>query len=228
MSASTPAIVLLSGGLDSATVLAIANKQGYACHALSFDYGQRHQSEIQAAKKIANHIGVASHVVTTLDLTTWGGSALTDDIDVPKEGDSNGIPVTYVPARNTIFLSLALGYAEAIGAHHIFIGVNAVDYSGYPDCRGEFLEAFQTVANLATKAGVEGDGFTIHAPLLEMSKVEIISLGLELGVDYSLSQSCYDPDLEGTPCEQCDACRLRIAAFEALQPTTNSPDNTHT
>ena len=211
-----PAIILLSGGLDSATVLAIANNQGFACHALSFEYGQRHRCEIQAAKTIAKHLGVASHVCSTIDLAIWGGSALTADIEVPKSGVDEGIPVTYVPARNTIFLSHALGFAEAIGSRDIFIGVNAVDYSGYPDCREEFIAAFEAVANLATKAGVEGDSFTIHAPLLHMSKVEIINRGLELGVDYSLTQSCYDPIESGVPCGKCDACRLRDAAFDEI------------
>ncbi|MBC8201957.1 MAG: 7-cyano-7-deazaguanine synthase QueC [Planctomycetes bacterium] len=207
------AVVLLSGGLDSATTLAIANKDGFRCHALSFEYGQRHNIEIESAKKVARAIGVASHVISTIDLGAWGGSALTDDIEVPKNGEDDGIPVTYVPARNTIFLSHALGFAEAIDARDIFIGVNAVDYSGYPDCRGEFIEAFQTMANLATKAGVEGDPITIHVPLLELSKVEIIKRGLELGVDYSMTQSCYDPHQDGTPCARCDACRLRDAAL---------------
>lgn len=210
---SKSAVILLSGGLDSATVLAMANAQGYNCHALSFAYGQRHNSELKCAEKVAKTLGVVSHVVTDIDLSTWGGSALTDSIDVPKKGMDNGIPITYVPARNTIFLSLALGYAEAIGARAIFIGVNAVDYSGYPDCRGEFIEAFQSMANLATKAGVEGDPFTIHAPLLEMSKVQIIKRGLELGVDFSMTQSCYDPEEGGRACGKCDACRLRDAAF---------------
>jgi 7-cyano-7-deazaguanine synthase len=210
------AVVLLSGGLDSATVLAIANNSGYSCHALSFEYGQRHNLELKSAKKVAQALGVTAHIVSNIDLSVWGGSALTDDFDVPKHGLSEGIPITYVPARNTIFLSHALGFAEAIGARDIFIGVNAVDYSGYPDCRGEFIEAFQTMANLATKAGVQGDGFTIHAPLIEMSKVEIIKCGLELGVDYSMTQSCYDPSPEGVPCRQCDACRLRDAAFAKI------------
>ncbi len=167
-------------------------------------------------KKIATQYDVVSHVISSIDLTAWGGSALTDDIDVPKGGLIDGIPVTYVPARNIIFLSHALGFAEAIGAHDIFIGVNAVDFSGYPDCREEFLASFEKTANLATKAGVEGDGFTIHAPLLQMSKVEIITRGLELGVDYSMTQSCYDPDASGTPCGECDACRLRNAAFAQI------------
>lgn len=216
MKTGSPAIILLSGGLDSATVLAIAIKQGYECHALSFNYGQRHQRELLAAKKIAKHHNVASHVITSIDLTAWGGSALTGEIEVPKDGLTDGIPVTYVPARNIIFLSHALGFAEAIGARDIFIGVNAVDYSGYPDCRGEFIAAFEQTANIATKAGVEGDGFTIHAPLLKMSKVEIITRGLELGVDYSMTQSCYDPDESGNPCGECDACRLRISAFAQI------------
>jgi len=216
MNTGSTAIILLSGGIDSATVLAIAIEQGYECHALSFNYGQRHQNELLAAKEIANHHNVASHVISSLELTAWGGSALTSDIEVPKDGLTEGIPVTYVPARNIIFLSHALGFAEAIGARDIFIGVNAVDYSGYPDCRGEFITAFEQTANLATKAGVEGDGFTIHAPLLQMSKVEIITRGLELGVDYSMTQSCYDPDESGNPCGECDACRLRTAAFAQI------------
>ena len=212
-----PAVILLSGGLDSATVLAIANEDRFECHALSFRYGQRHNNEIDAAVKVAGAIGVASHIVTNIDLGLWGGSALTDDIDVPKGGLQEGVPVTYVPARNTIFLSHALGYAEAIGARDIFIGVNAVDYSGYPDCRGEFLDAFERLANLATKAGTSGDGFTIHAPLLHMSKADIIRKGLQLGVDYELTQSCYDPDQNtGQPCGECDACLLRDAAFKEV------------
>ena len=210
------AVVLLSGGLDSATVLAMANANGFSCHALSFSYGQRHNIELKCAEEVAKALGVVSHVVTNIDLSAWGGSALTSDIAVPKQGIEDGIPVTYVPARNTIFLSLALGYAEAIGARDIFIGVNAVDYSGYPDCRKVFIQAFQTMANLATKAGVEGDPFTINAPLLEMSKVQIIKRGLELGVDYSMTQSCYDPAQSGESCEKCDACRLRDAAFAEL------------
>ena len=213
---SKKAVVLLSGGLDSSTVLAMANDKGFSCHALSFEYGQRHNIELTCAKNMAKTLGVASHVISRIDLSAWGGSALTADIEVPKDGRDSGIPITYVPARNTIFLSHALGFAEAIGARDIFIGVNAVDYSGYPDCRGEFVEAFQTLANLATKAGVEGDPFTIHAPLLEMTKVDIIKRGHELGVDYSLTQSCYDPSDSGNPCGQCDACRLRDAAFSEI------------
>jgi 7-cyano-7-deazaguanine synthase len=209
-------IVLLSGGLDSATVLAMAIQDGFDCHTLSFEYGQRHHIELECAKKIAGSLGVVSHVIANIDLTAWGGSALTDEIEVPKDGATNGIPVTYVPARNTIFLSHALGFAEAIGSRDIFIGVNAVDYSGYPDCRRVFIDSFQTMANYATKAGVEGDPFTIHTPLIDMTKLEIIKLGLELGVDYSLTQSCYDPSPDGIPCDCCDACRLRNAAFSEI------------
>ena len=213
---SKRAVVLLSGGLDSATVLAIAKDQGYVCNALSFHYGQRHDGEINCAEKVASAIGVASHVITTIDLSAWGGSALTADIDVPKDGCSDGIPVTYVPARNTIFLSHALGYAEAIGALDIFIGVNAVDFSGYPDCRREFIESFEQTANLATKVGVEGDRIHIHTPLIDMTKVEIIRTGLALGVDYSMTQSCYDP-CDNVPCGECDACRIRDAAFAEVK-----------
>lgn len=209
------AVILLSGGLDSATILAIAKSQSYDCYALSFDYMQRHRSEIDAAKQVAKTIGVKSHIVQTIDLSIWGGSALTADIEIPKDGLAEGIPATYVPARNTIFLSHALGYAEAINARDIFIGVNAVDYSGYPDCRGSFINAFETLANLATKAGVEGDPFAIHAPLLEMSKRDIIKKGHALGVDYSITQSCYAP-MEGNPCGSCDACRIRAEAFSSL------------
>jgi 7-cyano-7-deazaguanine synthase len=213
---SKRAVVLLSGGLDSATVLAIAKDQGYVCNALSFHYGQRNDCEIIFAEKVASAIGVASHVITTIDLSAWGGSALTADIDVPKDGCSDGIPVTYVPARNTIFLSHALGYAEAIGALDIFIGVNAVDFSGYPDCRREFIESFEQTANLATKVGIEGDRIHIHTPLIDMTKVEIIRIGLALGVDYSMTQSCYDP-YDNVPCGECDACRIRDAAFAEVK-----------
>ncbi len=213
---SKQAVILLSGGVDSATVLAVAKDQGYECHALSFHYGQRHDGEIACAEKIAKSIGAASHVVTTIDLSAWGGSALTSDIDVPKDGCSNGIPITYVPARNTIFLSHALGYAEAIGVLDIFIGVNAVDYSGYPDCRREFIESFEQTANLATKVGVEGQLIRIHAPLIEMTKVEIIQAGLSLGVDYAMTQSCYDPQ-DNRPCGECEACRIRDAAFAEIE-----------
>ncbi len=217
MTKGKPAVILFSGGLDSTTALAIAKSQGFACHALTFKYGQRHCSEIDASKEIVKHLTVSRHVVSEIDLSIWGGSALTDDIDVPKDGvDEGRIPVTYVPARNTIFLSHALGFAEAIGARDIFIGVNSLDYSGYPDCRAEFIESFEAMANLATKAGVEGDRFTIHAPLLHMTKVEIIRLGLELEVDYSMTKSCYDPDNEGASCGKCDACRLRDTAFAQI------------
>jgi 7-cyano-7-deazaguanine synthase len=214
-----PAVVLLSGGLDSATALALATARGFACHALSFDYGQRHRFELDAARRVAAAGGVVDHRIVSLDLTAAGGfgrSALTDRIDVPKDRalEEEGIPVTYVPARNTIFLSIALGYAEVVGAYDLFIGVNAVDYSGYPDCRPEFIEAFGRLANLATAAAVEGRGrFTIHAPLIHMTKAEIIRTGLELGVDYALTYSCYDPLLGDKPCGRCDSCRLRRAGF---------------
>jgi 7-cyano-7-deazaguanine synthase len=223
---------LLSGGLDSATVLAVAGHRGFACHALSFDYGQRHRYELQAAERIARAQGVGSHRRIQIDLSASGGfghSALTDRIDVPKDRDENqeGIPVTYVPARNTIFLALALGYAEVIGAFDIFLGINAVDYSGYPDCRPAFVEAFEKTANLATAAGVEGRGrFRIHAPLLEMSKAQIIRTGVSLGVDYALTHSCYDPAADGSACGHCDSCRLRRAGFQAAgvaDPTSYGP-----
>jgi 7-cyano-7-deazaguanine synthase len=216
----TPAVVLLSGGLDSATVLAIARNQGYACHALSFDYGQRHRVEITAAENVARHLGVASHRWVNIDLRAFGGSALTGDTAVPKDRDDQAmaseIPVTYVPARNTIFLSYALALAEVLGTGEIFIGVNAIDYSGYPDCRPQFINAFQQTANLATKAGVEGQPYTIHTPLIDWPKTRIIETGLSLGVDYALTHSCYDPGPTGEPCAHCDACLLRIRAFEAL------------
>jgi 7-cyano-7-deazaguanine synthase len=212
------AIVLLSGGLDSATVAAIAAKEGYEANALSFDYGQRHSYELEAARRVAKHIGVAQHRVAKIDLRVFGGSALTDNIEVPKGRGSaemeKGIPVTYVPARNTIFLSFALAWAEVLGASDIFIGVNALDYSGYPDCRPEFIRAFEQMANLATKAGVEGrQSLTIHAPLMQMTKAQIIRRGMELGVDYSLTSSCYDPGVKGHPCGQCDSCFLRRKGF---------------
>ncbi len=208
------AVVLVSGGLDSATVLAIAGEHGSRCHALSFDYGQRHRLELDAARRVAEALGAAEHRVIGLPIREFGGSALTDDhIAVPEE-PGHGIPVTYVPARNTIFLACALGYAEVIGSRDIYIGVNAVDYSGYPDCRPEFIAAFERLANLATRNGVEGAGIRIHAPLLALSKAEIISRGVALGVDYSMTISCYQPDPEGRACGRCDSCRLRRAGFE--------------
>lgn len=209
------AVILLSGGLDSATVVAMAKAQGYACYTMSFDYGQRHRAELHAAARVARDLGAIEHKVIGLNLDGMGGSALTDtSIDVP-EGPSEGIPVTYVPARNTVFLSLALGWAEVLGARDIFIGVNAVDYSGYPDCRPEFVEAFERMANLATKAGVEGQGFTIQAPLQNMSKADIVKAGLAHGVDYSLTVSCYQANDEGQACGKCDSCRLRAEGFDA-------------
>lgn len=219
-----PAVVLLSGGLDSATILAIARDAGFACHAISFDYGQRHRFELVAAEAVAKAIGAEDHRVVKIDLSAaggFGGSALTDDLAVPKDRhEAPGIPVTYVPARNTVFLSLSLAYAEVLGAFDIFIGVNAVDYSGYPDCRPQFIEAFEKTANLATAAAVQGRGrFTIHAPLIEMTKAEIIRTGLALGVDYSLTHSCYDPAADGAACGHCDACRLRLEGFEAADAT---------
>lgn len=213
-----PAVVLLSGGLDSATVLAIARSEGYTPYALSFSYGQRHAWELEAAKRVAASIGVADHKTATIDLRVFGGSALTAEIDVPKGRDadamSHGIPITYVPARNTIFLAFALAWAEVLGSSDIFIGVNALDYSGYPDCRPEFIEAFEKMANLATKAGVEGaQRLKIHTPLIAMTKAQIIAKGIELGVDYSLTSSCYDPSATGEPCGQCDSCLLRQKGF---------------
>ncbi|WP_312596049.1 7-cyano-7-deazaguanine synthase QueC [Stutzerimonas nitrititolerans] len=209
------AVVLLSGGLDSATVVAMAKAQGYSCYTMSFDYGQRHRAELQAAERVASQLGVVEHKVIGLNLNGIGGSALTDStIDVP-EAPEEGIPVTYVPARNTVFLSLALGWAEVIGARDLFIGVNAVDYSGYPDCRPEFIEAFERMANLATKAGVEGQGFSIQAPLQNLSKAQIIQKGIRLGVDYAITVSCYQADDEGRACGKCDSCRLRKAGFQA-------------
>ena len=211
-----PAVVLLSGGLDSATVLAIARAEGYACHALSFDYGQRHGAELRAAERVAEALGVIDRKRIHLGLDAIGGSALTDDsIAVPNQLQEGVIPVTYVPARNTVFLAFALGYAEVLNATDIFIGVNAVDYSGYPDCRPAFVEAFQTLANLATKAGVEGAKFRIHTPLITLSKADIIRKGMALGVDYGLTVSCYSADESGRACGVCDACRLRAAGFAA-------------
>lgn len=213
------AVLLLSGGLDSATTLALANEQGYEIYALSFQYGQRHGIELEAAKKVAAALGVKEHKTVTIDLRLFGGSALTGDIDVPKDRnveDSHAIPITYVPARNTIFLSFALAYAETIGAFDIFIGANAVDYSGYPDCRPEYIEAFEKMANLAAAASVEGEGtFKIHRPLISLTKAQIIAEGMRLGVDYALTLSCYDPDRDGTPCGTCDSCQLRTKGFAA-------------
>ena len=211
------AIVLLSGGLDSTTTLGIAANEGYDCYAITFRYGQRHETELACAKKIAAHFGVRDHVIVNIDLRAFGGSALTGDIDVPKNRNANemsaGIPVTYVPARNTIFLSFALAMAESLGIRDIFIGVNAIDYSGYPDCRPEYIVAFETMANLATKAGVEGDLFAIHTPLIDLQKADIISRGLGLGIDYAMTCTCYDPDSQGRACGQCDACSLRLKGF---------------
>ncbi len=208
------AIVLLSGGLDSATVLADARARGFACHALSFDYGQRHRAELDAARHVATALGAREHRVVSIDLAQFGGSALTDaTLAVPTQGGGPGIPLTYVPARNTVMLSLALAWAEVLGARDIFIGVNAVDYSGYPDCRPEYIEAFQAMANLATRAAVEGARMHIHAPLLDLSKAQIIRSGVDLGVDYSLTVSCYQADAAGRACGLCDACRLRRAGF---------------
>jgi 7-cyano-7-deazaguanine synthase len=214
-----PAIILLSGGLDSATTAAIALRQGFDLHALSVDYGQRHRFELDAARRMAQSLGIKWHVVVKVDLAQFGGSALTDAIAVPKDRPDaeieHGIPITYVPARNTVFLSLALAYAETAGAADIFLGVNAIDYSGYPDCRTEFITAFQRLANLATKAGVEGRlKFTIHTPLIDMTKAEIIRRGVELGIDYSLTHSCYDPNSKGIACARCDACHLRLKGFQ--------------
>jgi 7-cyano-7-deazaguanine synthase len=215
----TPAVVLLSGGLDSATAAAIARRQGYALYALSVDYGQRHRFELEAARRVAQALDVVRHVILSVDLAPFGGSALTAAIDVPKDRPADqmahGIPVTYVPARNTVLLSLALAYAETVGAADIFIGVNAVDYSGYPDCRPEYIAAFSAVANLATKAGVEGQlNFTVHTPLIQWTKAEIIRRGMALGVDYGLTHSCYDPDPSGASCGRCDSCQLRRKGFE--------------
>ena len=217
-STSRPAVVLLSGGLDSTTVLAVARRDGFTPYAMTFRYGQRHSGEIDAARRVAAAHGVAKHVVVDIDLRQWGGSALTADVAVPKDRDvehpTDEIPITYVPARNTIFLSFALAWAETLHAQAIFIGVNALDYSGYPDCRPEYIAAFEQVANLATRAGVEGaQRLTIHAPLQHLSKADIVRLGHELGVDYSITTSCYDPAPDGTACGHCDACQLRLRGF---------------
>lgn len=216
-----PAVVLLSGGLDSTTVLAVAKRDGFTPYAMTFRYGQRHAVEIDASRRVAAAHGVAQHVVVDIDLRQWGGSALTSDTDVPKDRDVDTahteIPVTYVPARNTIFLSFALAWAETLGADAIFIGVNALDYSGYPDCRPEYIAAFEQMANLATRAGVEGtQRLTIHAPLQHLSKADIVALGQSLGVDYGLTTSCYDPAPDGTACGHCDACQLRLKGFAAI------------
>ena len=219
------AVVLVSGGLDSATTLAIANRDGFRAHALSFDYGQRHKVELAAAKRVARSLGAADHRIAQIDLRIFGGSALTGNMAVPKnrETKTNVIPVTYVPARNTIFLSYALAWCETLGAADIFIGANAIDYSGYPDCRPEFISAFEQLAGLATKAGVEGTAFRIHAPLISMSKAEIIRTGAELGVDFSLTHSCYDPSADGLACGACDSCRLRLAGFREAGMTDPLP-----
>jgi 7-cyano-7-deazaguanine synthase len=216
--AGTPAVLLLSGGLDSTTLLALATKEGYAVNALTFRYGQRHDVEIERAKAVAARHGVARHVVADIDLRPFGGSALTSDIAVPKDRDAvergHGIPVTYVPARNTIFLSFALAWAEVLGANDIFIGVNAVDYSGYPDCRPQFIRAFESLANLATRAGVEGAArIAVRTPLIDLSKREIVALGISLGVDFAMTTSCYDPAPDGAACGRCDACQLRLKGF---------------
>lgn len=216
-----PAVILLSGGLDSATVLALARNEGYACHALSVQYGQRHQAELDAAARVVAQLGAASHKVVNIDLSTFGGSALTDaTIAVPVDGVKPGvIPVTYVPARNTIMLSLALAWAEVLGSCDIFFGANALDYSGYPDCRPDFMQAFERLANLATRAGVEGAHLILHTPIIAMSKAEIVRLGTGLGVDYGLTVSCYQADAVGRACGRCDSCRLRRAGFEAAGVT---------
>ena len=213
-----PAVVLLSGGLDSATVAAIAIREGFQVNALSFSYGQRHSIELEAARRVAQSLGIANHRVAAIDLRVFGGSALTADIEVPKGRSTgemgHGIPITYVPARNTIFLSYALAFAEVLGANDVFIGVNALDYSGYPDCRPEYIRAFESMANLATRAAVEGrQRLTIHAPLINLSKAQIIRRGIELGVDYGLTSSCYDPAPDGRPCGRCDSCLLRRKGF---------------
>lgn len=208
------AVVLLSGGLDSATVLALA-RQNFDCYCLTVDYGQRHSSELQAARSVAQALGATEHKIIPMDMRWVGGSALTADVPVPKDQPSEGIPITYVPARNTILLSLAMAYAEVLGADDLFAGMNAVDYSGYPDCRPEYVEAFERLANLATKRAIEGHSTKIHAPLIHLSKAEIIAKGMELGVDYALTTSCYDP-IQGKPCRHCDSCRIRTAGFEEL------------
>ena len=226
-----PAVILLSGGLDSATTAAVARRQGFSLFALSVDYGQRNRFELEAARRVADALAVQRHVVLSVDLSQFGGSALTDRIDVPKDRNAaemqQGIPVTYVPARNTVLLSLALAYAEVVGAADLFIGVNAVDYSGYPDCRGEFIAAFAGLARLATKAGVEGRlDFAVHTPLIDLSKARIIRRGTELGVDYGLTHSCYDPGRSGVSCGRCDACQLRLKGFAEAGLTDPLPYQT--
>ena len=231
MTVPPKAVVLVSGGLDSATVLAMAASQGYQLHALSFDYGQRHRFELEAANHVCQANSVASHVVFPVDTQIFQGSALTNDIAVPHNRSddeiSDGIPITYVPARNTIFLAIALGLAESMGAHDLFIGVNAVDYSGYPDCRPEFIAAFEALANLATKAGVEGQHITVHTPLVSLTKADIIQQGTALNVDYSLTHSCYDPSADGISCGECDSCRLRLKGFAeaGLQDPIRYPES---
>jgi 7-cyano-7-deazaguanine synthase len=207
------AVVLVSGGLDSATTLAIAREQGFACYCLSYDYGQRHRIELEAAQQVAESLGAVRHETVKLDIGWMGGSALTDKKIAVPENQPEGIPITYVPARNTIFLSVALGWAEVLGARHIFIGANAVDYSGYPDCRPVFISAFEQLANVATKAGVEGDRFSIHAPLIDLAKADIIRRGQSLGINYGLTVSCYNPGPRGEACGRCDSCRLRAQGF---------------
>jgi 7-cyano-7-deazaguanine synthase len=221
--AGQPAVVLLSGGLDSATTLAIARERGHRCHALSFDYGQRHAMELAAARRVATALGAVEHRVLNMPIGQFGHSALTDRGIAVPENPTVGIPVTYVPARNTVFLACALGYAEVLGAQHIYIGVNAVDYSGYPDCRPAFIRAFEYLANLATRAAVEGRPMSVHAPLIELSKADIIRRGMALGVDYGLTVSCYQPDEAGRPCGRCDSCRLRRDGF-AVAGVTDPAD----
>ncbi len=227
VAAGTPAVVLLSGGLDSATVLAQARAQGYACYALSLHYGQRHSAELDAARRVAQALGAARHEIIQLDLGRFGGSALTDPaLQVPTAGEQGGIPITYVPARNTVMLALALSWAEALGARDLFYGANAVDYSGYPDCRPEFVAAFERLANLATKAGVEGGHIRVHAPIIQLSKAQIIAEGLRLGVDYAQTVSCYQADHQGRACGRCDSCRIRAAGFTeagVADPTRYQP-----
>lgn len=226
MTATVPAVVLVSGGLDSATTLALARAEGRTCHALSFDYGQRHRFELRAAAELARTLGAAEHRVMKIDTAGIGGSALTDASIAVPEQPTAGIPVTYVPARNTVFLALALGWAEVLGARELWIGVNAVDYSGYPDCRPEFVAAFERLANLATKVGVEGERFVVRTPLIALTKAEIVARGTALGVDYGRTISCYQPDDEGRACGRCDSCRLRRAGFEGAglpDPTRYRP-----